>query len=71
MVRFSRELRHNQTDAEERLWWLLRSRRLANAKFDPNAKVDLVYLDNCDHGGFLWMKHHCKSVVDGIERLAS
>ena len=45
--------------------------RLAQPKFDSKAKVDLVYLDKCDHGGFLWMDHHGKQVADAIERLAA
>jgi len=45
MVRFSRELRHNQTDAEERLWWLLRSRRLANAKFRRQVPIGTYIVD--------------------------
>jgi pimeloyl-ACP methyl ester carboxylesterase len=46
-------------------------RRLAESKFnnDPKAQVDLVYLEDCDHGGFLWMDHHGKRVADAIERL--
>ena len=33
LLRFSRELRRGQTNAEQRLWWLLRARQIAGAKF--------------------------------------
>jgi very-short-patch-repair endonuclease len=33
LLRFSREPRRGQTNAEQRLWWLLRARQVAGAKF--------------------------------------
>jgi very-short-patch-repair endonuclease len=33
LLHFSRELRRAQTSAEQRLWWLLRARQIAGAKF--------------------------------------
>jgi len=47
-------------------------KRLDYSKFsDSKAKVDLVFLENCDHGGFLWMDDYRKRVVDGVERIVS
>ena len=36
---FARKLRRNQTPAERRLWYLLRDRRLGNAKFRRQVPV--------------------------------
>ena len=42
-----------------------------SADINENGKVDLVFLKECDHGGFLWMKDHRKTVVSGIEKMVS
>jgi methionyl-tRNA synthetase len=41
LLTFARELRQNPTDAETRLWYLLRDRRIANAKFRRQHPVVL------------------------------
>jgi pimeloyl-ACP methyl ester carboxylesterase len=46
-------------------------KRLAQPKFDTKANVDLVYLENCDHGGFLWMDHHGHRVAKGVEQIVA
>lgn len=42
---FARQLRHRQTDAEERLWDLLRGRRFSNLKFRRQHPVAGYVLD--------------------------
>ncbi len=41
----SRELRKNQTDAERKLWYLLRDRRLGGIKFRRQFPIDKYILD--------------------------
>jgi len=40
-----RAMRRNQTDAERKLWWLLRNRRLAEVKFRRQVSIDKYILD--------------------------
>jgi very-short-patch-repair endonuclease len=42
---FARQLRHNATDAETKLWWILRSRKLAGFKFRRQYPVAGYILD--------------------------
>jgi len=42
---FARELRQNQTDAENALWYVLRDRRMAGAKFRRQHPVEPYVLD--------------------------
>ncbi|WP_425584658.1 DNA mismatch repair protein MutS [Viridibacterium curvum] len=42
---FARELRHNQTDAESALWYVLRDRRMAGAKFRRQHPIEPYVLD--------------------------
>ena len=39
LTTFARELRANSSDAEMRLWWRLRDRRLAGAKFRRQVPI--------------------------------
>jgi methionyl-tRNA synthetase len=41
LLDFARELRQDQTDAENKIWSLLRDRRLANAKFRRQHPIEL------------------------------
>ncbi|HEX8979405.1 MAG TPA: DUF559 domain-containing protein [Parasulfuritortus sp.] len=43
--KFARELRAKQTDAENLMWFLLRNRRLANAKFQRQKPLGPYFLD--------------------------
>ena len=56
---FARELRHNQTDAETLLWFLLRDRRLAGAKFRRQHPVEPYVLD------FYCYEHKLAVELDG------
>lgn len=48
-MRFARSLRHDTTDAEQRLWFLLRSRRLGGFKFRRQHPFPPYVLDfYCD-----------------------
>ena len=40
LVQLAKQLRQNQTDAENLLWYLLRNRQLANAKFRRQHPVE-------------------------------
>ncbi|MBQ6656891.1 MAG: endonuclease domain-containing protein [Ottowia sp.] len=42
---FARELRQTQTDAEQRLWYALRDRRLSGAKFRRQYQCGMYVLD--------------------------
>jgi very-short-patch-repair endonuclease len=42
---FARVLRHESTDAETKLWWILRSRKLAGFKFRRQYPVTGYVLD--------------------------
>lgn len=44
---FSRQLRHSQTDAEKRLWTLLRSKQLFDCKFRRQHVVGPYITDFC------------------------
>ena len=41
----ARQLRENQTDAERRMWMLLRDRRLAHLKFRRQVSIGRYYVD--------------------------
>jgi very-short-patch-repair endonuclease len=41
----ARELRQNQTDAERRMWMLLRDRRLAHLKFRRQVPIGRYFVD--------------------------
>ncbi len=56
---FARELRHKQTDAETLLWFLLRDRRLAGAKFRRQHPVEPYVLD------FYCYEHKLAVELDG------
>ena len=43
--RFARELRKGQTDAERRLWWLLRNRQLDGRKFRRQVPIGDYIVD--------------------------
>ena len=43
----ARALRHEQTDAERRMWRLLHSRRFAGAKFRRNHPIGKFFADFC------------------------
>ena len=43
----ARKLRHNQTDAERKLWFRLRDRRLRGLKFRRQMPVDRYVVDFC------------------------
>ena len=45
LLKFARELRTNQTDAEKLLWKLLRNRQIAGAKFRRQHPLDKYILD--------------------------
>jgi very-short-patch-repair endonuclease len=45
LLRFARTLRNRQTDAETRLWLLLRDRRLAGKKFHRQHPISPYVLD--------------------------
>jgi very-short-patch-repair endonuclease len=42
---FARQLRHHSTDAETKLWWILRSRKLSGFKFRRQHPVAGYILD--------------------------
>ena len=44
-IKFARVLRNNQTEAEKKLWALLRNRRLAGVKFRRQFSMDSYILD--------------------------
>ncbi|HSQ79978.1 MAG TPA: DUF559 domain-containing protein [Casimicrobiaceae bacterium] len=44
-VRRARQLRRESTDAEQRLWWLLRDRRLAGHKFRRQHSIGPYFSD--------------------------
>ncbi|MGA8032980.1 MAG: DUF559 domain-containing protein [Casimicrobiaceae bacterium] len=44
-VRRARQLRRESTDAEQRLWWLLRDRRLAGHKFRRQHSIGPYFAD--------------------------
>jgi primosomal protein N' (replication factor Y) len=44
-VQKARKLRSQMTDAEQRLWWMLRSRQLQNYKFRRQHPVGSYILD--------------------------
>jgi very-short-patch-repair endonuclease len=45
LIRYARELRLNQTDAEARLWSYLRNRQLNEAKFRRQIAIDPYIVD--------------------------
>jgi very-short-patch-repair endonuclease len=49
----ARKMRHEQTDAEKRLWWILRDRRLGEFKFRRQVPVGPYILDFYCHEGKL------------------
>lgn len=44
-IELARTLRQNQTDAEKKLWNLLRNRQLADVKFRRQYSIDVYILD--------------------------
>jgi very-short-patch-repair endonuclease len=46
-VRFAKNLRRNQTDAERQLWFRLRNRRLNGLKFKRQVPIDRYVVDFC------------------------
>ena len=44
-IKFARALRKNQTEAEKKLWALLRNRQLAGVKFRRQFSIDSYILD--------------------------
>jgi len=58
-IGIARRLRRNQTDAEKKLWYVLRNRSLANAKFKRQHPVDNYILD------FYSPEHRLCSEADG------
>ncbi|QDU60951.1 hypothetical protein Pan216_18040 [Planctomycetes bacterium Pan216] len=59
ILTFARELRREQTDAEELLWKLLRDRRFGGVKFRRQHPVDSYILDFYAH------KHRIAIELDG------
>ncbi len=60
-IKYSRSLRKNQTDAEKRLWSLLRNRQLCGAKFRRQHPVGRYILD------FYSPEHHLGIEADGSQ----
>jgi very-short-patch-repair endonuclease len=50
-VTLARLLRHNQTLAERKLWWILRSRALEGYKFYRQHPIGPYFVDFCCHKG--------------------
>ncbi len=50
LLEFARQLRQHSTDAEQRLWFMLRDRRMADAKFRRQHPVHPYILDFYCHG---------------------
>jgi len=61
----TRHLRHNMTDAEARLWFLLRGRRLADAKFRRQVPIGPYVVD------FFCHEHGLIVEADGGQHLES
>ena len=47
MKQFARKLRHQQTDAESKLWFSLRNRNIANCKFRRQHPIGSYITDFC------------------------
>jgi very-short-patch-repair endonuclease len=58
-VAFARRLRRHQTDAERKLWFQLRDRRLHGLKFKPQVLIDKYVVD------FLCADAHLILELDG------
>ncbi len=64
-VRFARALRQTPTDAEIRLWAVLRSRRLADFKFRRQHPIGPFVAD------FVCLRHHLIIEADGSQHAES
>jgi very-short-patch-repair endonuclease len=62
---FARTLRAKATDAEIKLWWLLRSRRLANMKFRRQVPIGAWIVD------FVSFEHRLIIEADGSQHAGS
>src|SRR5437879_6051249 len=67
-VSFARELRKTQTDAESRMWYLLRDRRLGGHKFRRQMSISRYIVDFCCYDKKLVVEldgsQHVESVKD-------
>ena len=59
----ARELRKNQTDAEQRLWYSLRNRQFCGLKFRRQYPIGGYVVD------FACIKHHLVIELDGSQHL--
>ena len=56
---FAKNLRQNQTDAENKLWYYLRGKRMFNAKFKRQVPIGRYIVD------FVCLTHHLIIEADG------
>jgi very-short-patch-repair endonuclease len=71
----ARKLRRHQTDAERKLWFQLRDRRLAGLKFRRQMPVDHYVVDFCCESARLIVEvdggHHAERSADDATRTAA
>ena len=64
MIELAKQLRHSQTDAEKLLWYVLRNRQLANAKFRRQHPIEGYIAD------FYCHEHKLVVELDGGQHFA-
>jgi very-short-patch-repair endonuclease len=53
LLAYAREMRHESTEAEAKLWWFLRNRKLAGFKFKRQVPIDGYIVDFYCHDALL------------------